>query len=103
MDKAADTETAILASAVALLRERTFEDITYLDLAEAAAVSERTIYRRFPTRSHLLEALACWIEAEQFPLPEFRTPEEFRNAVRVRFRAYERAPGCAFEIGRAHV
>ena len=100
MEKPVDTEAAILASAVALLREHTFEDISYLDLAEATGVSERTIYRRFPTRSHLLEALASWIEAEQFPLPDFRTPEEFRTAVRDRFRAYEAAPGCAFVAAR---
>lgn len=100
MDKPVDTEAAILGSAVALLRERTFEDISYLDLAEATGVSERTIYRRFPTRSHLLEALASWIEAEQFPLPDFRTPEEFREAVRDRFRAYGMAPGCAFVAAR---
>jgi len=100
MDKPVDTEAAILGSAVALLREHTFEDISYLDLAEATGVSERTIYRRFPTRSHLLEALASWIEAEQFPLTDFHTPEEFRAAVRDRFRAYEAAPGCAFVAAR---
>jgi AcrR family transcriptional regulator len=100
MEKPVDTEAAILGSAVALLREQTFEDISYLDLAEATAVSERTVYRRFPTRSHLLEALATWIEAEQFPLGDFRTPEEFQVAVRDRFRAYEAAPGCAFVAAR---
>ena len=100
MEEPVDTQAAILASAVALLREHTFEDISYLDLAEAAAVSERTIYRRFPTRSHLLEALARWIEAERFPLSEFRTPEEFRQAVRDRFRAYGTAPGHAFVAAR---
>lgn len=100
MEKPVDTEAAILGSAVALLREHTFEDISYLDLAEATGVSERTIYRRFPTRSHLLEALAAWIEAEQFPLPQFHTPAEFRSAVRDRFRAYEAAPGCAFVAAR---
>lgn len=100
MEKPVDTEAAILSSAVALLREHTFEDISYLDLADATAVSERTIYRRFPTRSHLLEALARWIEAEQFSLTEFHTPEEFREAVRDQFRAYESAPGCAFVAAR---
>ncbi|TFD49575.1 TetR/AcrR family transcriptional regulator [Cryobacterium frigoriphilum] len=83
-----------------MLREHTFEDISYLDLAEATAVSERTVYRRFPTRSHLLEALASWIEAEQFPLPDFRTLAEFRDAVHDRFQAYERSPGCAFVAAR---
>lgn len=100
MEEPVDTQAAILGSAVALLRENTFEDISYLDLAEAASVSERTIYRRFPTRSHLLEAMARWIEAEQFPLPEFRTPVEFREAVRARFRAYGTAPGHAFVAAR---
>ncbi|MCU1404860.1 MAG: TetR/AcrR family transcriptional regulator [Glaciihabitans sp.] len=100
MEEPVDTQAAILGSAVALLDERTFEDISYLDLAEASAVSERTIYRRFPTRSHLLEALAQWIEAERFPLAEFHTPSEFRDAVRDRFRAYGTAPGHAFVAAR---
>jgi AcrR family transcriptional regulator len=100
MDEPVDTQAAILASAVALLREHTFEDVSYLDLAEAAGVSERTVYRRFPTRSHLLEALARWIEAESFPLAEFHTPDEFREAVRARFRAYATAPGYAFVAAR---
>jgi len=100
MEESVDTQTAILASAAALLHEHTFEDISYLDLAEAAAVSERTIYRRFPTRSHLLEALARWIEAERFPLSPFRTPKEFREAVRDRFRAYGTAPAHAFVAAR---
>ena len=100
MEEPVDTQAAILASAVALLRERTFEDISYLDLAEAAAVSERTIYRRFPTRTHLLEALARWIEAERFALSSFRTPQEFRAAVRDRFRAYDTEPGYAFVAAR---
>jgi AcrR family transcriptional regulator len=100
MDEPVDTQAAILESAVALLREHTFEDISYLDLAEAAAVSERTIYRRFPTRSHLLEELGRWIEAERFPLSSFSTPEEFRQAVRARFRAYSTEPGYAVVAAR---
>jgi AcrR family transcriptional regulator len=100
MEEPVDTQTAILASAVALLREHTFEDISYLDLAEATAVSERTIYRRFPTRSHLLEALARWIETERFPLAEFLTPQQFRQAVGDRFRAYGIEPGYAFVVAR---
>lgn len=100
MEEPVDTQTAILGSAMALLRENTFEDISYPDLAKVAGVSERTIYRRFPTRSHLLEALAQWIEAERFPLGRFETMEEFRRAVRDRFRAYDGAPGYAFVCAR---
>jgi AcrR family transcriptional regulator len=100
MEEPVDTQAAILDSAVVLLREHTFEDISYTDLADGSGVSERTIYRRFPTRSHLLEALARWIEAERFPLAEFHTPDEFRAAVRERFRAYGTAPGQAFVAAR---
>ncbi|MFD4958842.1 TetR family transcriptional regulator [Microbacterium sp. NPDC058389] len=100
MDEALDTQSAILAAAALLLRERTFEDVSYLELAEMTDVSERTIYRRFPTRSHLLEALARWIEAEHFPVPEFRTADEFRTAVRARFRAYDSQPAFAFVAAR---
>jgi AcrR family transcriptional regulator len=100
MDEAVDTSSAILASAAALLRQSTFEDVSYLELAEITSVSERTIYRRFPTRSHLLEALARWIEAEHFAVAQFRTAEEFRAAIRMRFRAYDAQPAFAFVAAR---
>jgi AcrR family transcriptional regulator len=100
MDEAVDTPSVILASASLLLRQRTFEDVSYLELAEAAGVSERTIYRRFPTRSHLLEALARWIEGAHFPVQDFRTADEFRTAVRARFRAYDAEPAYAFVAAR---
>ncbi|WES63990.1 helix-turn-helix domain containing protein [Microbacter sp. GSS18] len=95
-----DTNSAILASAARLLRQRTFEDVSYLDVAEVAQVSERTIYRRFPTRSHLLEALARWIDAEHFAISDFRTPAEFRDAVLLRFRAFDAEPAFAFVAAR---
>lgn len=100
VDEPVDTSAAILACAAALLRQRTFEDIAYLDLAEASGVSERTIYRRFPTRSHLLDALGRWIEEEHFPLAEFHTVSEFRAAVRERFLAYAAEPAFAFVAAR---
>lgn len=100
MDESVDTPSAILSCAAALLRQRTFEDVSYPELAEAAAVSERTVYRRFPTRSHLLEALARWIEAEHFPLPEFTTARELRAVVQARLRAFEAEPAFAFVAAR---
>lgn len=100
MDEVVDTPSAILSSAARLLRQRTFDDISFADLAEIGDVSERTVYRRFPTRSHLLEALGRWIEAEHFPLVEFRTAEEFRDSVLARFRAYDAEPALAFVAAR---
>ncbi|GLI26300.1 hypothetical protein ARHIZOSPH14_05420 [Agromyces rhizosphaerae] len=100
MDESLDTRSVILAGAAKLLRQNTFEDVSYLELAELAEVSERTVYRRFPTRSHLLEALGRWLEEEYFPIPEFHTVDEFRDAVRARFRAYDAEPAFAFVAAR---
>jgi len=96
-----DTPTAILASAAVALRDRTFDDISYRSLGDAVGVSERTVYRQFPTRSHLLEGLAGWIEATEFPLPAFVTIPQFQVAARDRFHAFDAAPAFAFVCARA--
>lgn len=100
-EEATDASAAILAAAAAQLRHGTFEDISYSELAEQTSVSERTIYRRSPTRSHLLEALGRWLEDERFALPDCASLEEFRDAVRARFRAFDAAPAYAFVAARA--
>ena len=99
-DEAMGSTPSVLAGAALLLRQRTFEDISYADIAELADVSERTVYRRFPTRSHLLEALAVWIDDEHLPLGSFHTLPEFRAAVHARFRAYDAQPALAFVAAR---
>jgi AcrR family transcriptional regulator len=101
MAEPVDTPTAILVSAAAALRENTFDDISYRALGDAVGVSERTVYRQFPTRSHLLEGLAGWIEESEFPLPAFVTIAEFRAAARARFAAFDASPAFAFVCARA--
>lgn len=101
MAESIDTPTAILASAAAALRENTFDDISYRSLGDAVGVSERTVYRQFPTRSHLLEGLAQWIEASEFPLPAFVTIPELSAAARARFSAFDASPAFAFVCARA--
>ena len=82
MAEVVDTPTAILANAAAALRENPFDDISYRSLGDAVGVSERTVYRHFPTRSHLLEGVAGWIESTEFPLPPFVTIAQFQEAAR---------------------
>lgn len=101
MAESVDTPTAILASAAAALRETAFDDISYRSLGDAVGVSERTVYRQFPTRSHLLEALAGWLEVSEFPFPAFVTLADFRDGARTRFRAFDAAPAVAFVCARA--
>ncbi|MDO8383758.1 MAG: TetR/AcrR family transcriptional regulator [Microbacterium sp.] len=101
MAETVDTPTAILASAAASLREHTFDDISYRSLGDAVGVSERTIYRQFPTRSHLLEGLARWLEETEFPLPAFVTIPQFQAATRQRFVDFDGSPAFAFVCARA--
>lgn len=97
----ADTPTAILVCAAELLRQYSFDDISYRALGAAVGVSERTVYRQYPTRSHLLEALAEWIEAREFVMEPFVTLPQFHAAVRKRFRDYDSSPAFAFVCARA--
>ena len=92
---------AILASAAVLLREHTFDDISYRALADEVGISERTVYRQYPTRAHLLAALSNWIEQTHFPLPPFVTVADFRAAVHERFRAFDASPAYAYVGARA--
>ncbi|GAA5089240.1 hypothetical protein GCM10025760_12870 [Microbacterium yannicii] len=101
MAEGVDTPTAILAHAAAALREHPFDDISYRTLGDAVGVSERTVYRHFPTRSHLLEGLAGWIEATEFPFPPFVTMGQFQDAARARFHAFDASPAFAFVCARA--
>jgi AcrR family transcriptional regulator len=96
-----DTPTAILAHASAALREHPFDDISYRALGDAVGVSERTVYRHFPTRSHLLEGVAGWIESTEFPLPPFVTIAQFQQAAHARFAAFDASPAFAFVCARA--
>jgi AcrR family transcriptional regulator len=101
MEEPVDTATAILASAAALLREHTFDDVSYRALADQVGISERTVYRQYPTRAHLLAALSNWIEQTHFPLPPFVTVADFRAAVHERFRAFDASPAYAYAGARA--
>ena len=101
MEEPVDTATAILASAAVLLREHTFDDISYRALADEVGISERTVYRQYPTRAHLLAALSNWIEQTHFPLPPFVTVADFRAAVHERFRAFDASPAYAYVGARA--
>lgn len=101
MAETVDTPTAILDSAKASLREHTFDDISYRALGDDVGVSERTVYRQFPTRSHLLEALGQRLEETEFPLGAFVTIPEFIDAAKARFHAFDEAPAFALVCARA--
>lgn len=63
-DQAAQTRERILDAAVALLAEGGDSDVAMPDVAARAGVSLRTVYRNFPTRDALLDAVANRITAQ---------------------------------------
>ena len=56
--QADQTRNEILDALVALLADRPVDEVTTRELARAAGVSESTVYRHFPDRSALVDALA---------------------------------------------
>lgn len=56
--QAQQTRDAILDSLTSLLADRGVDEVTTKELARAAGVSERTVYRHFPDRSSLVEGLS---------------------------------------------
>ena len=63
-EQAALTRTRILDATVALLAEGGEGDVAMPDVATRAGVSLRTVYRNFPSRDALLDAVANWITAQ---------------------------------------
>lgn len=97
------TAEAIVACAAETMPLAPFDDVPYSRLAEAVGVSERTVYRHFPTQGHLLTAVARALEDGTFPVPTFLTWEEFLRAAERRFSAFDAAPGHALVVARAEV
>jgi AcrR family transcriptional regulator len=58
----AETRDGVVAAALALFHANGFGRVTMEDIAQAAGVSRRTVYRRFPTKEHIvLEVPARWL------------------------------------------
>jgi AcrR family transcriptional regulator len=63
-----DSEDRIVAAALALFDRRGFGQVTMEEIAAAAGVSRRTVYRKFPTKGHVVLAvprrwLGAWDDA----------------------------------------
>jgi len=61
------TQKLILDTAVDLLRKKGLQEVTVRAVAKVAGMSERTIFRHFPTREEFLDAIAVTPAAEMRP------------------------------------
>lgn len=88
----AGTRQAIVEAALTLMRERPLAPFSHESVAEGAAVSPRTVYRHFPTRRHLTEALWVRLRDEtgtRWPQRE----DEIASSLRRTFRQFEQFSG----------
>lgn len=62
--QARQTRELILTCVAQAVRERGAAELAIRDVASRADVSERTVYRYFPTREDLLDGLAEWVREQ---------------------------------------
>lgn len=83
-----DTRARILDAARDLILEQHPAALTIAEIAAAAGVSHRTVYRYFPTKEELITAVAEWPTER---MPELSMPEswdEARGALRVYWQLF---------------
>src|SRR3954471_20084056 len=90
---AAVTRTRLLSAVAEVLEEGDAEDLTMPDVAVAAGVSLRTVYRYYPTREELLEAAGRWIGDELLGQRYPQTLDEVAELFRVGCRDFDERPG----------
>lgn len=93
--QAAVARNAILNALLHHLEAGDADDVAMEDLAREAGVSRRTLYRYFPSRSHLLDAAGEWIRAEVLQLPIEIGPEGIAANFRTAAARLQRHPRLA--------
>ncbi len=84
-----DTRRRILDAAGALLHDGSLENLSYAAIACGAGVKERTVYRHFPNKDELLEALWGWLDP-RIGLASFPSSEaEFAELPKQVFAAFD--------------
>src|SRR2546423_11191765 len=94
-DQTAATRERILAALADLLVHDHASAIVLAEVARAAGVSERTLYRHFPTREELFDGVFQWSTGGQelpFDPNDVSSPDQLLDAVRVMFSRFARDP-----------
>ena len=124
MSEAAPPVDRILAAAEAVLRRHGVEKTNVVDIARALGISHTNIYRHFPSKKALLDAVAArWLNVVTSPLEAIARDHTRPAAVRLiswfdtlrvakqhkvlddpeLFRVYHRLAMAARELASAHV
>ncbi|QEO08901.1 TetR/AcrR family transcriptional regulator [Protaetiibacter larvae] len=95
------TQEGILSTYCELIEELGTDDVPYRVIALRAGVSERTVFRNFPARVHLLLAAADWIERTVFAGVEPESIFDVPLAIREAMEAYDRRSELAHVVAEA--
>mgnify|MGYP006271445633 CR=1 FL=1 len=85
------TRTRIIDAAIALMGEGSLEELTVPLVADRAGVSLRTVYRHFPNKDALIEAVALLVDGRIGPFPFQETGDDVRALAPVLFDHFEDA------------
>ena len=88
-EQAARTRERILDGAVSLLADGTLAELTIPLVAERAGVAVLTVYRYFPTKELLLEAVALLVDGRFGPQPFLETGGDVRSLAPDLFAHFE--------------
>jgi AcrR family transcriptional regulator len=83
------TRQRILDTAGKLLEDRGLQDFSYAVIAEKAGVTERTVYRHFPSKEALMTGLWGWYQARTRYGPIAQTEQELLAQPLRTFPAFE--------------
>src|SRR5436190_21572487 len=83
----------ILSAVAELLEGGGADELTMPNVAAAAGVSLRTVYRYYPTREQLLEAAGRWIGDELFAHPYPGSLDEAAELFRTGCMDFDERPG----------
>lgn len=87
--QAAATRELILRALAEQLALSGLEEFSINDAAARAGVSARTIYRYFPNREAILEAVGTWVDDQLGDLPYPTTPAEVAHLAELVFPRFE--------------
>lgn len=83
------TERVILEAALALLERASLTELTARAVAKQAAISERTVFRYFPSRDEFLDAVAGEVRTALNVPPPPQSLDELYAAPRALYGAFE--------------
>lgn len=87
------TRALIIEAFAECLEENLSEDVSVADIAKRIDVSERTVYRHFPTRNDLITALHDWALSNYGPLIAVPRIEDLPGVFRQVVQRFEKRPG----------